>query len=309
MEFNDQYPRQLTDRIMKNWGVEFVGADKLKERGITGEGLKIAVIDPIISHDPLMSHQVQHEALRNQNKDIHGYGIAGFIQTLLPNAQVLLLDAHRPADIPQAIKKAVRADVDVINLSMGIPAKPSEGLQDRTMEAMVDHVTGKERVSKELFKKKAKEREGYKRSTSEIIISSRFLQKSIEEADRRGVTLVAASGYSYSKPEGTFQIFPNVIIGGAMQKNFNAIKGPTDGRTDIYAPGEGIEVPSGPYRTQSMTAHSIAAPFVTIASAIATKEVGRNPSKVRQFILDHSKEVDGKKVVDFDRLTENQKSS
>lgn len=95
---------------------EFVGALELKAHGITGKGIKIAVIDPIPEYQnrPSSVFIGMHE----ERVRVHGFGIAGIIKTALPEAQVFVCEASTPEMLLAQIRSATQQGVNVINLSM-----------------------------------------------------------------------------------------------------------------------------------------------------------------------------------------------
>lgn len=288
---------QNGERIMKNWGVEFVGLNALKERRLTGVGLKVTVIDPFAEKRYIS----RFTYVRGEKAPkVHGYGIAAFIKTILPDCNVDLIGVTKPQELDYEITQAVKRGTDVINLSMGRPTEPSEELRKRTFGRIVDRAV-KGKPSQD-FERDLKEYREMERATMTARMSHTYLEKAMKLAEEKGVTVVGASGYSDHRLEDTFAVYPNVIVAGGFDKDFKPISGVLNGRIDIYAPGEKIEVPAGAGQTDYMSYHSIAAPFITIASLITRSFVGKDPKRIKETILNTSRNVNGMKTVDFNFL-------
>ena len=135
------------DGYGETWGAKLVQADKLHERGLTGEGVKVAIIDTGIdlSHPEFKGKDIQWADLVNHEKtayDDHGHGthVAGIVaaqgtwSTLLsgfrlggvaPDVDLIVIKAMdkdgngEESRVANGINTAVSAGADVIILSLG----------------------------------------------------------------------------------------------------------------------------------------------------------------------------------------------
>ena len=135
------------DGYGETWGLKMVQGDALHERGLTGEGVKVAVIDTGIdlSHPEFKGKDIQWADLVNQKTeayDDHGHGthVAGIVaaggtwSTLLsgfrlrgvaPDVDLIIIKAMdaqgngEEARVANGINTAVSAGADVIILSLG----------------------------------------------------------------------------------------------------------------------------------------------------------------------------------------------
>ena len=135
------------DGYGETWGAKLVQADKLHERGLTGAGVKVAIIDTGIdlAHPEFKGKDIQWADLVNGEKtayDDHGHGthVAGIVaaqgtwSTLLsgfqlggiaPDVDLIVIKAMdkdgngEESRVANGINTAVSAGADVIILSLG----------------------------------------------------------------------------------------------------------------------------------------------------------------------------------------------
>ena len=135
------------DGYGETWGLKLVQADKLHERGLTGEGVKVAIIDTGIdlSHPEFKGKDIQWADLVNNQKtayDDHGHGthVAGIVAAggtwstffsgfrlrgVAPDVDLIIIKAMdkdgngEESRVANGINTAVSAGADVIVLSLG----------------------------------------------------------------------------------------------------------------------------------------------------------------------------------------------
>jgi len=114
------------------YGVKLTGADKLHAEGLTGKGVRVAVIDSGVDGD----HPGFHDMVKEQvwfrygsplSQDDHGTHVAGTIHMMAPEAEIydyrVFGDEGMRVDvaIERSIRMAVEDGCDVINMSLGGP--------------------------------------------------------------------------------------------------------------------------------------------------------------------------------------------
>lgn len=140
-------PNATRDGFGETWALEMIQADKLHERGLTGKGVKIAIIDTGIdlSHPEFKGLDIQwadNVAGSKDAYDDHGHGthVAGIVAAqgtwgtafsgfrlrgVAPGAELIVIKAMDKdgngdeSDVAQGITTAVSAGADVIILSLG----------------------------------------------------------------------------------------------------------------------------------------------------------------------------------------------
>jgi thermitase len=114
-------------------GAILTGAAKLREEGLTGEGVRVAVIDSGIDEKhPGFSGQVTRKMWYRSgtplSKDDHGTHVAGTIHLMALNAQIYdyrVFGRSGNFSVTQAVAKSIMdatdSDCQVINMSLGGP--------------------------------------------------------------------------------------------------------------------------------------------------------------------------------------------
>eukprot|EP00586_Coscinodiscus_wailesii_P023099 CAMPEP_0172506984 /NCGR_PEP_ID=MMETSP1066-20121228/200157_1 /TAXON_ID=671091 /ORGANISM="Coscinodiscus wailesii, Strain CCMP2513" /LENGTH=370 /DNA_ID=CAMNT_0013284311 /DNA_START=31 /DNA_END=1143 /DNA_ORIENTATION=+ len=122
------------EKFFKNlpYGCKLHGVDKLREEGLTGKGVRVAVIDSGVDAD----HPGFHDMVKQQewfrygrplSKDDHGTHVAGTIHMMAPEAEIYdyrvfgSKGVKTDTAIERAIRQAVYDGCDVINMSLGGP--------------------------------------------------------------------------------------------------------------------------------------------------------------------------------------------
>lgn len=294
-ELGEVVSRNQAQEILNHWGPESVSLKAIRERKLNGSGLKITIIDPNAGKKSITIFG------GNQNvPEVHGYGIAGFIKTVLPGATVELVGVVAGETLDQEIKAAIKRGADVISMSMGTPKEPvARETKAAFHEVVGAAVWGNKEVS---FPQAMAKYRGLQTKTMKVRAMEPFLKRIMVEAEKRGTIVVAASGYSCDTSQDTFSRFPSVIMVGGFDHTFQPIKGPENGRIDIYAPGTML-APVREHAIERMTtSHSMAAPYVAIACAVARQFLGKNPEKIREAVFRSTRSVNNMKVIDFNYL-------
>lgn len=113
-------------------GVVMTGADKLRAAGLTGKGVKVAVIDSGVDADHTGFHgqvkeQIWHRYGTPLSEDDHGTHVAGTIHMMAPEAELYDFRVFGAegngidTSIARSIYQAVDDGCDVINMSLGGP--------------------------------------------------------------------------------------------------------------------------------------------------------------------------------------------
>eukprot|EP00553_Chaetoceros_curvisetus_P001087 CAMPEP_0204612538 /NCGR_PEP_ID=MMETSP0717-20131115/632_1 /ASSEMBLY_ACC=CAM_ASM_000666 /TAXON_ID=230516 /ORGANISM="Chaetoceros curvisetus" /LENGTH=364 /DNA_ID=CAMNT_0051624667 /DNA_START=51 /DNA_END=1145 /DNA_ORIENTATION=+ len=118
-------------------GVLLHGGRKLRKEGLTGKGVKVAVIDSGVDADhPEFGDQVKQTVWYRRgtplSRDDHGTHVAGTIHFMAPEADIYdyrVFGRYGRLDVNSAIARAIRSAVydgcDLINLSLGAPRRDS----------------------------------------------------------------------------------------------------------------------------------------------------------------------------------------
>lgn len=107
-----------------------LGVQQVHQNGITGEGVKVGIID--FGFDPtnqaIASNVVETRSLRNFPGDpAHGTSVAEVVTQVAPDSQLYLMSTRSVVDDEQAISYLTSQDVDIIIYSLGIPAFEDDG--------------------------------------------------------------------------------------------------------------------------------------------------------------------------------------
>lgn len=113
-------------------GIKLHGGEKLRKEGLTGKGVKVAVIDSGVAagHPDFDGQVVQQTWLRRGGslmKDDHGTHVAGTIHMMAPDAEIYDYRVFGRYGmgineaINTAISEAVEDGCDIINMSLGGP--------------------------------------------------------------------------------------------------------------------------------------------------------------------------------------------
>ena len=111
-------------------GVKMTGARKLHKEGLTGKGVRVAVIDSGVDIEhPGFNGQVKQQVWFRHGTPLcesdHGTHVAGTIHMMAPEAEIYDYRVFGPEGvkvdkaIARAIKEAVNDGCDIINMSLG----------------------------------------------------------------------------------------------------------------------------------------------------------------------------------------------
>lgn len=127
-------------------GVVLTGGAKLRAAGLTGKGVRVAVIDSGVDKDhPGFGGQVKKQEWYRSgtplSKDDHGTHVAGTIHLMAPDAEIYDYRVFGRSGrlevgeaIAAAIYQAVKDDCKVINMSLGGPS-PVSAIRDAVRHA------------------------------------------------------------------------------------------------------------------------------------------------------------------------------
>jgi major intracellular serine protease len=119
-------------------GVLLTGGSKLREAGLTGKGVRVAVIDSGVDKDHpgfngMVKKQEWYRSETPLSEDDHGTHVAGTIHFMAPDAEIydyrVFGESGRlsvTSAIAAAIYQAVKDECQVINMSLGGPHPVSE---------------------------------------------------------------------------------------------------------------------------------------------------------------------------------------
>lgn len=217
-----------------DWGLKKLNIQKIHEKGITGKGVKIGVIDSgcNINHQDLKIKNAYDFTKSGTPEDSSGHGthVAGIIAAqgnnhgvlgVAPDSEITIYKALDGSNgtlegVISAIKAAMDEGMDIINMSLG--------------------------------------------SSS----SSKSLEKICKQAADKGITIVVASGNSGTKINYYPASYPFCISVGAIDESMKVAYFTTYGETlDIVAPGANILSTYINNQYAVLSGTSMAAPFVS----------------------------------------------
>jgi len=134
--------RPLTTAVVSE-GLGVVGADAWHRAGLTGRGVKVAVIDGgFAGVEQLRGRELPSDFVhrdftsprppslcRSGEEDVHGTAVAEIVHDMAPDAQLLLARFSTDVEFAQAVDWALQQGAQVVNLSAGFPYAPPAGAQ------------------------------------------------------------------------------------------------------------------------------------------------------------------------------------
>ncbi len=290
--------------IKENWAYQLSELGYPEEKGLSGKGAYVVVIDPNIekkkTQDPVFRHTYDsNEPTRRE----HGYKIGKIIKTLLPDAKVELVGIGdgTTGEVPYQIIEAVKRGASVINLSFGLESEYSTTDRDIYFRRIVNQaVKGEESPSFNADVKNLDEAQG---QLNTLQMAKLQIAHALDFAEENGVTVIAASGYGFLDTDATSARYPNVIMVGGINSDGSCVDTPTNARVDIYAPGDDMTVNPDFKRTKDHASHSFAAPIVSAAAAIAGGIYNKNLHKTKEVVLSATQKTNGLNVINYRVLT------
>lgn len=124
-------------------GIESLGANNLHEQGITGEGVRVGIID--IGFEPTNEHIVDNiEEIRGDStgRISHGTATAEVVTDVAPNSSLYLASISGELEYASAVDWLVAQDVDVIVMSLSFFGQPNDGtgfISEQATTAVQEH--------------------------------------------------------------------------------------------------------------------------------------------------------------------------
>ena len=133
-------------------GVYFINADLAQFAGITGEGVKAAVLDLAFNdNEKISDNVVQVKSFRhgigflpiqgNGGEAVHGTAVAEILTDVAPDIELYLYSMETDIEFTAAVDEAISQQVDIIVMSAGWPNFPTDGTSHITkkIEEAVDN--------------------------------------------------------------------------------------------------------------------------------------------------------------------------
>ncbi|MGQ0791412.1 MAG: S8 family serine peptidase [Nitrosopumilaceae archaeon] len=119
-------------------GVYFMNADLAQYAGITGKGIKVAVLDLSFTNNPKISDNIvevksfrQGVSVLPDNWDgdeaLHGTAVAEIITDVAPDVELFLYSMESDIEFAAAVDEAISKNTDIIAMSAGWPNFPTDG--------------------------------------------------------------------------------------------------------------------------------------------------------------------------------------
>ena len=126
-------------------GVYFINADLVQFAGITGKGIKAAVLDlAFTDNEKISDNVVQVKSFRQGigylpiqgtgNEASHGTAVAEIITDVAPDVELYLYSMETDIEFVAAVDEAISQQVDVIAMSAGWPNFPTDGTSHITQK-------------------------------------------------------------------------------------------------------------------------------------------------------------------------------
>jgi len=133
-------------------GVYFINADLVQYAGITGKGIKVAVLDLAFTDNSKISenivevksfrHGLDFAPLQGMGSEAkHGTAVAEIIVDVAPDVELFLYTMQTDIEFTAAIDEAISTNVDIIVMSAGWPNYPTDGKSHITkkVEEAISH--------------------------------------------------------------------------------------------------------------------------------------------------------------------------
>lgn len=145
------FPAVQFEQIVSE-GVYFINADLVQYAGITGKGIKVAVLDLAFTDNLKISenivevksfrHGLDFAPLQGMGSEAkHGTAVAEIIVDVAPDIELFLYTMQTDIEFTAAIDEAISKDVDIIVMSAGWPNYPTDGKSHITkkVEEAISH--------------------------------------------------------------------------------------------------------------------------------------------------------------------------
>lgn len=219
------------------WGVEIMGITKYHDKGITGKGVKIAILDSgLNNHSELRTEYIRdgYNSIDPNNQPLDDFGHGTFITGVIaatyndkgfigvaPDAEIYpvkVLNKYGVGDIEDVVRGiewCIENDIDIINMSFAVSK---------------DHS---------------------------------ILKNAIQSALNAGIFIVASGKNSSGGIVGYPASYEDVISVTAIDRDLNIADTSPQGKIDYSAPGVDIVTITHDGKYQYFSGNSIATPFIT----------------------------------------------
>jgi subtilisin family serine protease len=282
----DNFKNQLLTKITDKWWLQNFNIPEIRTKGLTGKGVKIAVLDTGISYphndlnlDEKLFTDITNSPSSYNDIDGHGTHCVGIIKEL--NNELGLIGIANEASIYvckithdregdknyyliQGIKWAISQNVDIISLSKGTP------FEDNKIEtALID-------------------------------------------ANNKGILVIAAAGNKIQGFPSNHIYYParykTTISVGGIDENYNPLQDSLlTNETDIFAPGKNI---LSTYKNNSyltLSGSSQAAPYVSgVCALLLENERIKNPAfeakGIKEILLGNANNSSFGKIISLKKI-------
>ncbi len=236
-DIRSEIPSDIRDKQLIPWGIKAMEVPSLWDNGLTGKGVKVAVLDGGIDHlhpDLVGNVKLGFNAINPQNPPIdetgHGTFVAGIIGAKNNNFGIVgvapdvdlypvkVLDSYDEGDITdidRGIDWCIENGIQIINMSFAMNNNKAE------------------------------------------------LLKSINKAISAGIIVVSSSSNSYGGDVGFPASYDDVFSVTAVDKQMNISKKAAKGKIDFSAPGINIISTAMNNEYEQYSGNSFAAPYLT----------------------------------------------
>lgn len=219
------------------WGVEIMGITKYHAKGITGKGVKIAILDSGLNiHSELRNEYMRdgYNSINPNNQPLDDFGHGTFVTGVIaatyndegfigvaPDVEIYpvkVLNKYGVGDIEDVVRGiewCIEHDIDIINMSFAVSK---------------DHS---------------------------------ILKDAIQSALNAGIFIVASGKNSSGGMVGYPASYEGVISVTAIDRDLNIAKTSPQGKIDYSAPGVDIVTITHDGKYQYFSGNSIATPFIT----------------------------------------------
>jgi len=283
---NANLKNQLLTGISEKWWLKKFNIPEIWSKGITGKGIRIAVLDTGISYphidlnlEPKLFNDVTKSASGINDIDGHGTHCTGIIKAMNNDSGAIGLaynsmiyvckithdtQGDKNEYLIQGLKWAIAQGVDIISISKGDP------------------------------------------------FGDKNLELAINEADSKGILVIASAGNLVPGYPSDHIYYParyktTISVGGIDEKDNPLKDSLLTNETDIYAPGNEILSTYKNNDFVTLSGSSQAAPFIAGVCALILehqriKDPSLNAKKIKEIILKHAISLSFGKKVNLDTI-------